>query len=204
MNSRHLIHRLVRNLIARPIQRWYERTHVIRQLEEVGHLGQGVSVQGWISLGSPATIELADDVSVNSGLTVQGTGRLRIGAHVHIGHDVLILTTNHKYEGVNCLPYDRERISKDVVIGDSVWICDRVVITPGVEIGEGAVLGAGSVVSRDVPPLAVVGGTPAQVIRYRDQEEYQRLKEAGQYLDWPRLHDTIFEKRMVIRRRPRS
>jgi len=204
MNCRYLLHRLIRNLIARPIQRWYDRTHVIRQLEDLARLGQGVSVRGVISLGSPGMIELADDVHLNAGFTVQGTGRLRIGSHVHVGQDVLILTTNHKYEGASCLPYDRERISKDVVIGDSVWICDRVVITPGVEIGEGAVLGAGSVVSRDVPPLAVVGGTPAQVIRHRDAEEYQRLKAAGSYLNWPCSHDTIFDKRMVIRRRPKA
>jgi acetyltransferase-like isoleucine patch superfamily enzyme len=204
MNFRYFIHRLVRNLIVGPMGRWYQRTHVIRQLEEVGRLGQGVAVQGSISLGSPATIEFGDDVSLNPGFTVQGTGRLRIGAHVHIGQDVLILTTNHKYEGASCLPYDRERVSKDVVIGDSVWICDRVIITPGVEIGEGAVLAAGAVINRDVPALAVVGGTPAQVIRYRDQEEYQRLKEAGQYLNWPRAFDTILDKRMTVRRRPRS
>ena len=109
MNFRYAIHRLTRNLIVRPIQRWYERTHIIRQLEGVGHLGKGASVRGSISLGSPATIEIGDDINLNSGFKVKGTGWLRIGAHVHIGQDVLILTTNHKYEGTSCLPYDRER-----------------------------------------------------------------------------------------------
>ena len=91
-----------------------------------------------------------------------------------------------------------------MVIGDAVWICDRVMITPGVEIGEGAVLAAGAVINRDVPALAVVGGTPAQVIRYRDAEEYRRLKEAGQYLNWPRPYDIVLDKRMAVRRRPRT
>lgn len=204
MNSRHFVHRLVRNLIVRPIERWYERTHVIRQLEELAHLGQGVSARGSISLGSPEMIELADDVHLNSGFKVKGTGWLRVGAHVHIGHEVLILTTNHKYEGATCLPYDRERVSKDVVIGDCVWICDRVTITPGVTIGEGAILAAGAVVSRDVPPMAIVGGAPAQIIRYRDQEAYQQLKQEGKFLNWPRTYDMVLDKRTTIRRRGKS
>ncbi|HTU27229.1 MAG TPA: acyltransferase, partial [Pirellulales bacterium] len=191
MSFRHFFHRLVRKALVAPLVDWYERTHALRQFETLGRLGQGLRTHGTISLGSPANIELGDDVNINSGLVVQGSGHLRVGNHVHMGNDILILTTNHKIEGVPCLPYGHERISKDVVIGDAVWICDRVTITPGVSVGEGAVLSAGAVVNRDVPPLAIVGGSPAQVIRYRDEAEYQRLKEAGQYLGWPQQFDSI-------------
>ena len=50
---------------------------------------------------------------------------------------------------------------------------------PGVSIGDGAVVGACSVVTKDVHPCAVVGGNPATVIKYRDINTYEQLKEAN-------------------------
>jgi len=56
------------------------------------------------------------------------------------------------------------------VIGNDVWVGYSVMLMPGVTIGDGAVVGAGSVVTRDVPPYAIVGGNPAKLIRYRFPE----------------------------------
>ncbi len=50
-------------------------------------------------------------------------------------------------------------------------------ILPGITIGEGAVVAAGSVVTKDVPPLAVVGGNPARIIKNRDEKVYYNLKQ---------------------------
>lgn len=65
-----------------------------------------------------------------------------------------------------------------VEIGNDVWIGDNVVILKG-KIGDGAVIGAGAVVTRDVPPYAIVAGNPARVIKYRFDDETIRklLKE---------------------------
>jgi len=57
-----------------------------------------------------------------------------------------------------------------VVVGDYVWIGARATILPGVTIGRGAVVAAGALVSRDVPPYAVVGGVPAKVIGERARD----------------------------------
>lgn len=57
------------------------------------------------------------------------------------------------------------------VVGNDVWIGDSVKIMAGVTIGDGAVLATGSVVTKDVPPYAIVGGVPAKVIKYRFSEE---------------------------------
>jgi len=57
-----------------------------------------------------------------------------------------------------------------VVIEDYAWISCRTVILPGVTIGEGAVVAAGSVVTKDVPPFAIVGGVPARVIGKRTRD----------------------------------
>ena len=57
-----------------------------------------------------------------------------------------------------------------VVAGNDVWIGDRVLIKGGVRIGDGAVIGMGAVVTKDVPPYAVVGGVPARIIKMRFSE----------------------------------
>ena len=56
---------------------------------------------------------------------------------------------------------------KWVTIGNDVWTGHNVNVMPGVNVGDGAVIAAGAVVTKDVPPYAVVGGVPAKVIRYR-------------------------------------
>lgn len=56
-------------------------------------------------------------------------------------------------------------------IGSDCWICENVFICGGVEIGDGAVVMAGAVVTKDVPPYAIVGGVPARVLKYRYDEE---------------------------------
>lgn len=92
----------------------------------------------------------------------------------------MIITENHNYEGEK-LPYDTTYIRKNVTIGDCVWVGSRVIIMGGVSIGEGAIIAAGSVVTKDVPPLAIVGGNPAKLIKYRDAEHYYRLKEQKKF-----------------------
>ncbi|MFQ2262621.1 CatB-related O-acetyltransferase [Aeromonas dhakensis] len=66
---------------------------------------------------------------------------------------------------INSLPSHEE--SKRINIGNDVWIGTDSIILDGVNIGDGAVIAAGSVVTKDVPPFAVVGGVPARVIKYR-------------------------------------
>jgi len=54
-----------------------------------------------------------------------------------------------------------------ISIGNDVWLGNHVIVKDGVTIGDGAIVGAGSVVTRDIPPYAIVGGTPARLIRMR-------------------------------------
>ena len=63
-----------------------------------------------------------------------------------------------------------------IEIGNDVWIGSRATILEGVNIGDGVVVAAGAVVTKDVPPYAIVGGVPARIIRYRfDEETIQNL-----------------------------
>ena len=61
--------------------------------------------------------------------------------------------------------------SPAVTIGHDVWVGTHAIIMGGITIGDGAVVAAGAVVTKDVPPFAIVGGVPAKVIRYRFSPE---------------------------------
>jgi acetyltransferase-like isoleucine patch superfamily enzyme len=69
-------------------------------------------------------------------------------------------------------------IVKDVFIEQNVWIGADVSIMPGVKIGEGSIVAACSVITKDIPPFAVVGGNPAKILKYRDIENYRKNLEA--------------------------
>lgn len=94
------------------------------------------------------------------------------GARIVIGDDCLIsqyVTIIAHTHGMEPGVLIREQVgeAEDIIIGNDVWICNFAVLTPGVTIGDGAVVGAGAVVTKDVPPGAIVGGIPAKVIRFR-------------------------------------
>jgi acetyltransferase-like isoleucine patch superfamily enzyme len=87
--------------------------------------------------------------------------KIRIGKNTIIGYNTTILT--HEY-------LIHEYRLGDVVIGDHVMIGANSTILPGVTIGDHAMVGAGSVVTKDVPPHALVAGNPARIIRERATE----------------------------------
>jgi carbonic anhydrase/acetyltransferase-like protein (isoleucine patch superfamily) len=72
------------------------------------------------------------------------------------------------------------------VLGHDVWIGHGAVVLPGVKIGIGAAIGAGAVVSKDVPPFAVVAGVPAKVIRFRFDENVRAGLLELAWWDWSR------------------
>ena len=115
-----------------------------------------------------------------NGMQVLGKGIVVFGNYFHSGRECMIITQNHNYEG-GMIPYDNTYIYKNVIIGDCVWFGNRVIVTGNVTIGEGAIIAAGSVVCKDVPPLAIVGGNPAKIIKYRNKEHYYKLKTTGKF-----------------------
>lgn len=106
-------------------------------------------------------IRIGRRVFINSGCKFQDQGGITIGDDVLIGHNCVIATLNHVMD-----PDRRaDMIAAPVRIGDKVWIGANVTILQGVTVGDGAILAAGAVVTRDVPPRTVVGGTPAHTLK---------------------------------------
>lgn len=101
---------------------------------------------------------------------------LKIGDFVSIASGVkFLLGGNHRHDTFSTYPFrslllknGKDSFSKgEIVVGDDVWIGTDAMILSGIEIGKGAVVAARSLVSKDVPPYAIVGGNPAKVIKYR-------------------------------------
>jgi len=131
--------------------------------------GAQVNVEHGADFGSGRGIALGD----RSGLGVNcRVGPCTIGRDVMMGPDVVFIGGNHEFSDVDVPMMEQgSRPSPPIVIGDDVWIGIRVIVLPGVQVGDGAILAAGAVVTRDVPPRAIVAGNPARVIRSRDAKE---------------------------------
>jgi acetyltransferase-like isoleucine patch superfamily enzyme len=94
-------------------------------------------------------------------------------------------------------PFSEDNIVQTVV-GHDVWIGENVIVMDGIKIGNGAILAAGSVVTKDVPDYAIVGGIPAKLIKYRFSEDIifylQNLKWWEKNIDWIKNNIESFQK----------
>ena len=129
------------------------------------------------------------------------TDKLLIGKYCSIGSGAVFMMAGnqgHRMDWVSTFPfYYQANIFKksmnayersgDTHIGDDVWIGSEAMIMAGVSIGSGAIIAARAVVGKDVPPYAVVGGNPAQIIKYRfNENEIQQLLKL-KWWDWPEI-----------------
>lgn len=129
---------------------------------------EDVNIEQGTAFGYGDKIELGSKswLGINSRI-----GEAKIGKHVMMAPDVIIITQNHIHLDLDT-PMELQGFEdhRPVIIEDDVWIGTRVIVLPGILIGKGAIIGAGSVVTKDVPPYAIVGGNPARILRYRKQE----------------------------------
>jgi acetyltransferase-like isoleucine patch superfamily enzyme len=115
----------------------------------------GVRIECW----QGALIRIGNGTYLNRGTEIVAASEISIGRDCKVAREVIIMDTDQ-----HALP-NRELVAKPVRIEDRVWIGARAIILKGVTIGHDAVIGAGSVVTKDVPAGAVVGGVPARILR---------------------------------------
>ena len=124
-------------------------------------MGQHIQMAGIRSSGMK--VRIGRGTVINHGCLLYTTGGLLIGENVSISSGVWLVTGTHDMND----PAFPDSY-KPIVIGNHAWIGVRATILAGVTIGEGAVVMAGAVVTKDVPPYAVVGGVPAKVVSQRE------------------------------------
>jgi maltose O-acetyltransferase len=107
---------------------------------------------------------------INSGRFVSGLNcSIEIGEWCAIGHNVSIIGWTHDLIMSTGPENERPSISKDIIIGNRVWIGNNVFIKEGVRVGDDVIIGANSVVVKDIPSNAIVGGVPAKIIKYKNE-----------------------------------
>lgn len=141
--------------------------------------GSNINVERGAVFSSKIRIGNNSGIGKNAKIPEQVT----IGNDVMMGPECYMYTQNHAFDRLD-IPMWRQGHSpvSPITVGDDVWIGGRVTVLPGVYIGNGSIIGAGSVVTKDVPPYAIVGGAPAKIIRYRNEgkTEKENQKDSGQ------------------------
>lgn len=117
-------------------------------------------------------IHVGENFFVNYNCVMLDEAPITIGDNVLIAPNVGLYTAGH--------PIDVERRNQwleyawPITIGNNVWICGGVTITPGVTIGDNSIIAAGSVVTGDIPANVIAGGNPCHVIRPVTEADHQR------------------------------
>ena len=128
--------------------------------------GQGLRVARHANIASGARISIGDNCGLAEGLRV--IGDVTAGDDLMLGPEVVMISYNHEYSDLNTpMRVQGASDSRPITIGNDVWIGLRAMIMPGVTIGDHAIVAAGSVVTKDVPEWAIVGGNPAKIIKSR-------------------------------------
>src|SRR3989338_9442275 len=125
-------------------------------------IGRGSSIHMGTRFYDPVNISIGEDTIIGEDAVLDGRDKLVIGNHVAVATGAMFLNSQHEINDEFFSP----SISP-IAVEDYVFIGPRVIVQPGVRIGRGAIVAAGAVVTKDVPPFAVVGGVPAKTIGER-------------------------------------
>jgi acetyltransferase-like isoleucine patch superfamily enzyme len=118
---------------------------------------------------SDGLIEIGANSAFNRNVHINASigGKIILGDYVLVGPNVMMRSSGHKFDSIEIPIRHQGHISKDIYIENDVWIGSNAIILGGVRISTGAIVGAGSLVVKDIPPYAIVGGVPAKIIKYR-------------------------------------
>lgn len=128
--------------------------------------GRDINIECGAWFGSGRGISIGDRSDLGVDCLIMGSAT--IGADVMMGPRCVLISYNHHFDDTD-RPMNTQGLAEDrpVVIEDDVWIGASCTILAGVTVGRGSIVAAGSVVTKDIPPYSIAGGSPAKVIRSR-------------------------------------
>ena len=150
---------------------WFRHKRFLGRQSSKVVLGKGVRI------AFPERLVLGNHISIGGECYLQARGGITIGDHSILGSRVVVMSHNHDFLAPTSLPYDEKEILLPVLLGRYVWVGMGSMICPGTTIGDAAVVLMGSVVTKDVPPMAIVRGNPATVVGTRDEERTRELMD---------------------------
>lgn len=141
--------------------------HIIYRYPARIYVGNEVILGTGISLSSEnipcSKLQIGNNVSIGDRCDIDFSGGITIEDGAHLAHNVRIISHDHGYN------YKNEPVGRSLTIERNVFVGSDVVILFNCnKIGSNAVIGAGSVVTKDVPANAIVGGNPARIIKIRE------------------------------------
>jgi acetyltransferase-like isoleucine patch superfamily enzyme len=134
------------------------------------NVGPGARLSPALSIRNPERISIGAGAHIGQWSHLWAgdhAGRITIGDHALLAPEVFLTASDYDFDSSDGPVMDLPKRERDITIGANTWLGAKVVVVAGVTIGEGAIVAAGSVVTKDVPAGAVVGGVPAKVIRQR-------------------------------------
>ena len=129
-------------------------------LRRCRRIGRDVRLRMPVVIYHPEQLELGNQVDIGEFVVLRASGGLRVGDRVLIAAHAVLTTRGHPLS----LPRYGRTEDGPIVVEDDVWIAAGAIVLPGVTLGHGAIVAAGAVVTKDVPPLTIVGGVPARTI----------------------------------------
>lgn len=157
-----------------------------------------------------AGYEIGEHTYVGKWTKLGDKEKIKIGDYTCIANNVVLNPSNHPTNWLSVHPFQYRKVldkklygkfpinenyieyndcPKSIEIGNDVWIGEHTFIMGGVKIGDGAVIGMNAVVTKDVPPYAIVAGVPAKVVKYRFSEEI--IKDLMRLKWWELPYDFI-------------
>ena len=130
------------------------------------HVGRKTIIYSSISVSRRLILSIGNGTFIGSNAVITGAinSKVTIGSYCDISDHVHFVTGTHLIDEFG-IRTAGNGYSKDIVIGNGVWIGYKALILPGVTIGDNSIIAAGSVVNKDVPKRTMVAGNPVKFIR---------------------------------------
>ncbi len=201
-----------------------------RRIKSTGYISKSAMIKdSWIS-GNVVlndNVQVIDDVRICGNVIIDSfssvfgpntqlyskINSIKIGKFCSIARGVTFQEYNHRISNISTYMINSKFLKKDIHsdieskgdinICNDVWIGAHSVILSGVKIGNGSVISANSVVTKDIPPYAIVGGCPAKIIKFRFNKSTIELLERLQWwdksVDWIFEHEDLFQGNFEIK-----